>query len=49
MKENSAFGVVEERLLSDAALGAGVVRDAAVEMGLGSKPDAGPTTPSASW
>jgi hypothetical protein len=32
-KENSAFDVVEERLLSDADLAAGVVRDARVTMG----------------
>ena len=37
-KENSRFEVEEERLLSDAALKAGVVRDAVVKMGLGSKP-----------
>ena len=41
-KENSRFAVVEERLLSDEALAAGVVRDAVVRMGLGSKPDARP-------
>lgn len=38
VKENSAFGVVEERRLSDEDLVAGVVRDAVVTMGLGSKP-----------
>ena len=38
VKENSAFDVVEERLLSDEALKAGVVRDAVVTMGLSSKP-----------
>jgi hypothetical protein len=37
-KENSAFDVVEERLLSDEALKAGVVRDAVVKMGAKSKP-----------
>jgi hypothetical protein len=37
-KENSAFDVVEERLLSDEALKAGVVRDAVVKMGASSKP-----------
>jgi len=44
VKENSAFEVVEEgeRLLSDADLAAGVVRDAVVRMGLSSKPDARP-------
>lgn len=38
MKENSKFDVTEERLLSDDALKAGVVRDAVVKMGLSSKP-----------
>jgi hypothetical protein len=38
MKENSVFEVREERLLSTEALKAGVVRDAAVTMGLSSKP-----------
>lgn len=38
VKENSVFGVVEERLLSDADLAAGIVRDAVVRMGLNSKP-----------
>lgn len=33
MKENSAFEVLQERLLSDGDLAAGVVRDALVEMG----------------
>ena len=46
VKENSVFEVIEggggERLLSDEALKAGVVRDAVVRMGLGSKPDARP-------
>lgn len=37
-KENSVFEVVEERLLSGEALGADVVRDAVVTMGLSSKP-----------
>jgi Transposase DDE domain len=37
-KENSVFRVEEERLLSDEALKAGVVRDAVVAMGLSSKP-----------
>lgn len=37
-KENSVFDVVEERLLSDEALGADIVRDAVVRMGLSSKP-----------
>jgi DDE family transposase len=44
-KENSAFEVVEERLLSGAALKAGVVRDAVVRMGLHSKPDERPDHP----
>jgi hypothetical protein len=44
-KENSSFEVIEERLLSDADLKAGVVRDAVVRMGLGSKPDARPDHP----
>lgn len=38
MKENSTFEVVEERLLSEEALTAGIVRDAVVRMGLSSKP-----------
>ena len=38
MKENSVFEVVEERLLSDEALKANVVRDAVVRMGLSSRP-----------
>jgi hypothetical protein len=41
-KENSVFEVQEERLLSKEALDAGVVRDAVVAMGLGSKPAARP-------
>lgn len=39
MKENSVFEVQEERLLSDEALKAGVIRDAVVKMGLNSKPE----------
>jgi hypothetical protein len=38
IKENSVFEVVEERLLSDADLAAGIVRDAVVRMGLNSQP-----------
>lgn len=38
VKENSVFEVVEERLLTDADLAAGIVRDAVVTMGLNSKP-----------
>ncbi len=45
VKENSVFTVNEERLLSDAALGAGVVRDALVSMGLTCKPAARPNHP----
>jgi hypothetical protein len=45
VKENSVFEVAEERLLSDQALKAGVVRDAVVTMGLSSKPDARPDHP----
>lgn len=45
VKENSAFGVREERLLSDEALEAGVVRDAVVTMGLSSKPAERPDHP----
>jgi hypothetical protein len=37
VKENSVFEVTEERLLSDEALTAGVVRDAVVRMGISSK------------
>ena len=43
VKENSVFDdVTEERLLSDEALKAGVIRDAVVTMGGSSKPDARP-------
>ena len=42
VKENSVLDVVQERLLSDEALKAGVVRDAVVTMGGGSKPNARP-------
>ena len=45
VKENSVFDVTEERLLSDEALKAGVVRDAVVTMGLSSKPGARPDHP----
>ena len=45
IKENSVFEVSQERLLSDAALAAGVVRDAVVTMGLTSKPAARPNHP----
>jgi hypothetical protein len=37
IRDNSAFEVVEERPLSDAARAAGVVQDAVVRLGLGSK------------
>jgi hypothetical protein len=37
IKDNSSFEVVEERPLSDAARAAGVVQDAVVRLGLGSK------------
>ena len=46
MKQNSVFDeVIEERLLSEEALEAGVVRDAVVRMGEGSKPQARPDHP----
>lgn len=45
MKENSVFEVIQERLLSDEALKAGVVRDAVVRMGQSSKPAARPDHP----
>jgi hypothetical protein len=45
MKENSAYDVVEERLLSDEALAAGIVRDAVVTMGASSKPAERPDHP----
>jgi len=45
VKENSVFEVSQERLLSEAALAAGVVRDAVVMMGLHSKADARPDHP----
>jgi hypothetical protein len=44
-KENSVFEVLEERLLSDGDLQAGVVRDAVVKMGLSSKPQDKPNHP----
>jgi DDE family transposase len=44
-KENSTFDVVQERLLSDEALKAGVVRDAVVKMGRSSKPKDRPDHP----
>lgn len=44
-KENSRFDVAEERLLTDGALRAGVVRDAVVTMGLSSGPRAKPDHP----
>jgi Transposase DDE domain len=45
VKENSAFEITEERLLDEAALEAGVVRDAVVSLGLGSKPALRPDHP----
>ena len=42
VKENSAFEVLDERLLGDEALRTGVVRDVVVRMGLSSKPEAKP-------
>jgi hypothetical protein len=45
VKENSVFEVEQERLLSDEALKAGVVRDAIVRMGINSKPAAKPDHP----
>ena len=45
VKENSVFEVTEERLPSDEAIEAGVVRDAVVRMGLGSKPGDRPDHP----
>ncbi len=46
LKENSVFDeVIEERLLSDEALAADVVRDAVVRMGDRSKPEARPDHP----
>jgi hypothetical protein len=45
VKESSVFDVVEERLLSNDALKAGVVRDAIVHMGRSSKPQARPDHP----
>jgi hypothetical protein len=44
-KENSAYEVIEERLLSDSDLSAGVVRDAVVQMGLSSKREDKPDHP----
>jgi hypothetical protein len=45
MKENSVFEVIDERLLNDQALQAGVVRDAVVRMGQSSKPADRPDHP----
>jgi len=45
IKENSLFEVEEERLLSEEALKAGVVRDVRVRMGLKSKPEDRPDHP----
>lgn len=45
MKENSVFEVLEERLLSDEALEAAVVRDAVVQMGQSSRPQDRPDHP----
>jgi Transposase DDE domain len=45
IRDNSSFEVVEERPLSDAARAAGVVQDAVVHLGLGSKPHARPNHP----
>jgi hypothetical protein len=44
-KENSSFEVIEEGLLSDGDLSAGIVRDAVVRMGLSSKPQDKPDHP----
>lgn len=45
LRDNSVFEVTDERLLSDEALKAGVVRDAVVRMGLYSMPQARPDHP----
>jgi hypothetical protein len=45
VKENSRFDVADERLLTDKDLAAGVVRDAVVRMGRGSKPADRPDHP----
>jgi hypothetical protein len=45
VKENSVFEVIEERLLSDEAIKAGVIRDAVVRMGINSKPADKPDHP----
>jgi hypothetical protein len=45
VKENSAFEVVEERLLGEKDLAAGVVRDVVVKTGLSSKPKDKPDHP----
>ena len=44
-KENSSFAVIEERLLTDADLSAGIVRDAVVRMGDSSPPTHRPDHP----
>jgi hypothetical protein len=45
VKQNSVFEVREERLLSDEAIKAGVIRDAVVRMGLNAKPQDKPDHP----
>jgi hypothetical protein len=45
IRDNSNFEVTEDRPLSDAARAAGVVQDAVVRLGLGSKPKARPNHP----
>ena len=42
IRDNSNFEVVEERPLSDADRAAGVLQDAVVRLGMGSKPKARP-------
>lgn len=45
IRDNSNFAVTQERTLSDAACAAGVVRDAVVQLGMGSKAAARPHHP----
>jgi hypothetical protein len=45
LRDNSNFAVAEERPLTEAARAAGVVQDAVVQLGMGSKPAARPQHP----
>jgi len=45
LRDNSNFSIVEERPLTEAARAAGVIQDAVVQLGMGSKPSARPKYP----